>query len=83
MTASPPSTAAGTAIITCITRSTVRLEKRSASTPPSGESSRVGSSWSAMVMPSAAPLSVSTSTSHACAVVCIQVPVLEISEPMA
>ena len=32
---------------------------------------------------SAEPLPVSTSTSHAWAVVCIQVPVLEISEPMA
>ena len=83
VTASPPSTAAGTAIITCMTRSTVRLEKRSASTPPRGESSSVGSIWRATVMPSAEPLPVSTSTSHAWAVVCIQVPVLEISDPMA
>jgi hypothetical protein len=83
VTASVPSTAAGTAIMTCMTRSTVRLEKRSAMTPPTGESRSVGSSWSATVRPRAAPLSVSSSTSQAWAVVCIQVPMLEISEPVA
>ncbi len=68
---------------TCMIRSTVRLGNRSAITPPIGESRSVGSSCRATVMPSAEPLPVSTSTSQACAVFCIQVPMLEMNEPIA
>ena len=43
-------------------------------TPPQGASSRVGRNCIATTAPSAVPLPVSSSTNHAWAMLCIQVP---------
>jgi hypothetical protein len=58
-------------------------EYRSARTPAKADSSKVGRNCRPVVMPNAPALPVSTSTSQSCATRCIQVPVFEMSEPMA
>jgi hypothetical protein len=63
--------------------SMVRLGKRSASTPPQTEKSRMGRNCRAVTTPSAVPLWVSVSTSQSWAMRCIQVPVLETTCPAA
>ena len=59
----------------------LRLSTRSAITPPYGASSSTGSVCSATIPPSAVLECVSFSTSHAWAVICIQVPISEIAWP--
>ena len=58
----------------CVIMISRRLSKRSAITPPHGASSSVGTNCMATTAPSAVPLPVSSSTSHAWAMPCIQVP---------
>ena len=56
-----------------------RLSKRSASMPPTGARNRVGRNCIAITVPSAVPLPVSWSTSHAWATLCIHVPLNEMA----
>ena len=73
---------ASTPNVTCVASRIRRLSCRSASAPPSGPNSRIGPKASAVSIPSATPLPVSWSTSHAAATICIHVPVTEIACPM-
>jgi hypothetical protein len=59
----------------------VRLSARSASRPPHGVSSRLGSCWIAVVRPRTMPELVSSSTSQAWLTFCIQVPITEMDWP--
>jgi MFS family permease len=70
-------------IAVCVTAMTLRLGNRSPTTPAYGENSRMGRNCSPVVMPNAAGLSVSTSTSQSCATRCIQVPTLDTMPPAA
>jgi hypothetical protein len=58
-----------------------RLSTRSASRPPQGVSSRLGSCWIAVVRPSTTPEFVSSRTSQAWLTFCIQVPITEMDWP--
>jgi hypothetical protein len=55
----------------------------SPTTPAYAENSRIGRNCRPVVMPRAAGLSVRTSTSQSWATRCIQVPMLETSDPAA
>ncbi len=59
-----------------------RLSNRSAKTPPYAPSNSTGRKYSATLVPSAVPLSVSSSTSHAEAVKFIHMPMAEIVWPV-
>ena len=61
--------------------SSFRLSILSATDPVHAPSSSTGTVCSATVTPSALPLELSSSTNHACATVCSQVPGTEISWP--
>ena len=78
-----PSTAAVTAMAIWVTIITERFGKRSASTPAIGENNRIGRNCRPVVRPRAPALPVRASTSQSWATRCIQVPVLEISDPVA
>gem|GEM_PF-2797319 len=67
----------------CVTKSTRRLSKRSATAPLSGTSSSCGPNCSAMVTPTAtALLSLSSvSTTQFCAVACIHAPMFDTNAP--
>ena len=78
---STPRISACTPMRACSPTISFRLSMRSAISPPYGPSSSVGSVWRATTMPRSVAEPVSTSTSHACAVVCIQVPISEIACP--
>ena len=77
VTFSAKSVSAGIAISVCVSISSRRLSRRSASTPPSAPNSRIGRNCSAAVMPTATPLPVRCTTSHISATVCIQLPEME------
>ncbi len=81
VTASPNRTRAGIAIAAWVAISSLRLSKRSASTPPYAPKSRIGANWLAVVRPTANPLPVSWSTSHISATICIQFPLSETTWP--
>ena len=70
-----PSNTASTANATCVANSRRRLSTRSTTRPPYGASNSTGSVCIATTRPSAVPEPVSSSTSHDCAIDCIQVPV--------
>lgn len=76
------SISAGIAISVCVIASSRRLLTRSARTPPQAPASSIGVNCSAAVRPTAAPLSVSRSTSHISPTVCIQLPLIEITWPV-
>ena len=65
----------------CVIVSSVRLSKRSASSPPQAPNSSTGRNWSPAVMPTAAPLPVSCTISHISATICIQLPETETTWP--
>ena len=75
------STTASTAASDCVTSSTLRRSKRSATAPPHSPNNSTGRNRNANVAPTAAPLRVSVSTSHASAMVCIQPPMWETRSP--
>src|SRR5579883_464815 len=60
---------------------TRRPGQRSAKTPPKREKSNTGKACSAPTRPSCHALWVSSSTSHACPMICIHVPITEIIWP--
>jgi hypothetical protein len=78
---SVPRQSAGRMASACVHSRILRLSARSASSPPHGVSSRLGSCWIAVVSPSTMPESVSSSTSHAWLTFCIQVPITEMDWP--
>ncbi len=65
----------------CVNKSTLRLGRRSARTPPKRDRSITGKNCSAPTTPSNHALWVNSRTSHACPIDCIQVPINEISWP--
>jgi hypothetical protein len=65
----------------CVTVSSVRLSKRSASTPPTPANSSTGRNCSPAVTPTAVPLPVSCTTSHISATICIQLPEIDTAWP--
>ena len=69
-----PSSSDGTIAAVAVTIRMVRLLMRSASRPPHGPRRSNGNCCAASVMPSHVPELVSSSTNHACAIFCIQVP---------
>jgi hypothetical protein len=79
--ASAQSASAGIAISVCVIVSSRRLSSRSASTPPQLPSSRIGRNCRPAVMPTAAPLPVSSTISHISATICIQLPEMETTWP--
>ena len=84
VSASTPRIRASAPIAAWVTIRIRRLEYRSAIIPPHRLNSSIGRNCSPVVMPSAVPLPwVSSSTSQSCATRCIQVPVLEITWPVA
>ena len=74
-------TTASTAIDVCVTSSTLRRSKRSATAPPQSPNSNTGKKRKAKVAPTAAPLCVSVNTSQASAIVCIHEPTWETRSP--
>ncbi len=72
---------AGIAISAWVAISSLRLGMRSASRPPQAPISSIGRNCSAVVRPTATPLSVRVRISQIAATVCIQVPESEISWP--
>jgi hypothetical protein len=72
---------AGMAIRPWVIISRRRLSWRSASTPPNAPNNRIGTNCSAAVRPTAMPLSVSRTTSHISATICIQLPLIEMICP--
>ncbi len=81
MAASANSVSAGSTIVAWVTISSPRLGTRSASSPPQAPNSSTGRNCSAEVTPTATPLSVSRSTSHISATICIQLPLSEMIWP--
>ena len=79
---SRPRTSACSPISDCNSTISRRLSSRSASTPPYGASTSTGRVCNATTSPNAALEWVSVSTSQACAVTCIQVPISEIAWPV-
>ena len=75
------STTASRAAHVCVSTRTRRRSKRSTIAPPHNPNSATGRKRNAKVAPTAAPLPVSVSTSHASAIVCIQEPMNETSSP--
>jgi hypothetical protein len=65
----------------CVTSRTFRRSNRSATTPPHNPNSSTGRNRNANVAPTATPLPVSLRTSHASAIVCIQLPMYETRSP--
>ena len=72
---------AGIIISAWVTIRRRRLGMRSASSPPQAPNSSIGRNCSAVVKPTATPLSVRVRTTQIAATVCIQVPEREISWP--
>lgn len=64
-----------------VTRSILRLSKRSATDPAHAPNTKDGTNWSAARRPIAASLSLSSSTSHSCAVIWSHVPSVDSSCP--
>ena len=76
---STPRISAWRPIRDCSESITRRLLTRSAITPPYGPSRRTGRVWSPMMTPSAVLECVRVRTSHAWAVICIQVPASDVA----
>jgi hypothetical protein len=72
---------AGIVISACVVISSRRFGIRSASSPPQAPIKSIGRNCSAVVSPTATPLSVSSRMTQIAATVCIQVPEREISWP--
>ena len=64
-----------------VTMMSSRRGRRSMTTPASGLSSSTGKNWSTLTTEKSSAEEVRVSTSHAWAIVCIQVPVTEINCP--
>ena len=79
---SAQSTSAGTAMSACVTTSSRRFGRRSASRPPQAPATRTGANCRAVETPSATPEPVRRRTSHVSATVCIHVPASEIAWPV-
>jgi hypothetical protein len=73
------SVSAGSAISDWVQASSLRLESRSARTPPQAPANSIGVNCRAVVMPTAVALSVRRSTSHISPTVCIQLPLIEMT----
>ncbi len=76
------SASAGRAISVWVIASSLRLETRSASTPPHAPANSIGVNCSAAVSPTAVALSVRRRTSHISPTVCIQLPLIETTWPV-
>jgi hypothetical protein len=78
---STPRTAGGRIDTACVQSRIRRLFSRSASRPPQALNSSVGSACTASVSPRSVPESVSSSTSHAWVIFCVQVPTIDMVWP--
>ena len=74
---SAQSVSAGSTIAVCVTMSSRRFGKRSATTPPQAPRTSTGRNCSAAVTPTATPLPVSERINHISATICIQLPLSE------
>ena len=81
VTVSSPSSSARDAAAIWVAISSLRVSKRSTTTPPSGPKKVTGRNWQAVTRPSSVLLPVSCSTSQPWATVCIQVPASETAWP--